>query len=64
MTLTNSGIKGKLFQPSSNTIKGPTDQFSTSLAFWGAQNLIRWAAEIAGQLLSFSGVSIQIAWLV
>ena len=28
------------------------EQFSTSLAFLGAQNLIRWAAEITGQLLS------------
>ena len=28
-----------------------TEQFSTSLAFFGAQNLIGWAAEITGQLL-------------
>ena len=36
----------EVFQASYHTIQGPTEQFSTNLVFWGAQNLIRWAAEI------------------
>ena len=48
---TNIGVVLLGFRASFLTNYRSTEQFSTSLAFLSAQNLIRWAAEITGQLL-------------
>ena len=50
-TLTNTGLYCLGFRASFLTHKRSTEQFSTSVAFFGAQNLIGWAVEITGQLL-------------
>ena len=60
MTLTNIGIQFLGFRASFLIHWRSTEQFSTSLAFLGAQNLIGWATEITGQLLCAEGYKINI----
>ena len=44
-------FRSKVFQASFHKMEGPTELFSTSLALFWSQNLIRLASEIIGQLL-------------
>ena len=52
-TLTNTRLQLLGSRPSFLTHYGSTEHFSTSLAFWGAQNLIGQVAETIGQILSY-----------
>ena len=51
-TITNTKLQLLGFRVSFLTYYSSREQFSTNLTFLGAQNLIGWAPEITGQLLS------------
>ena len=61
-TLTITGLKLLGFRASFLTHYRSTEQFSTSLAFLGAQNLIGWVAEITGQLLCTNQTKLWISY--
>ena len=58
-TLTNTGLYLSGFRAPFLTQYRSTEQFSTSLAFLGAQNLIGLAADITGQLLWLGSYSLE-----